>query len=662
MTRPPEWRKPRPALTQFGLLILVLLLATGLRFYALGAQSFWNDEGNTARLVERPIALILEGAAGDVHPPGYYLLLHVWRLATGESEVALRAYSALSGILTVAVAAATSRRLDRSSLAQGPGTWAAAWAAAGLVAIHPLAVYYSQEARMYAQLGLISALTLWTALVLVGQARKRNRWKARALSTVGLAACIATGLYTQYTYILVLLGLNFAFALYWVLWRPWRGPLLVRWVAAHVLGGLLFLPWAPIALRAGGWRPPDLGSPAAVAEMGQALLVGVTQPRASGTLPVLAVGFLAGAAVFNSLRASRRGAARFGIWAALGMLLAPPLLIAATGSYRPAYLKFLISGIAPAAVALTSFLHRPASLRTSPTTHPARTRWFQVAGLLLITGLLPGQLNALHHLYTNPAYARDDYRALATSIVELGRPGDAILLNAPNQWEVFTYYYRGSLPIYPAPYRPERHQAEDWVADIVAQHAGGRLFVLIWGDRESDPQQFIEGALAQQAYKAGDRWITSVRVALYGLHPLPMTAEATIDAGLGDSVLLQGYSPAVALWHPGDIVPLTLFWTTDATLLERYKVFVHLVDEAGTLVAQTDMEPHTGFRPTTTWEIGETIIDRYGVALPSDLTTGHYSLYVGMYGFAGERLRISVGGMLAGDSLPLHKIRVQAPQ
>jgi hypothetical protein len=69
-----------------------------------------------------------------------------------------------------------------------------------------------------------------------------------------------------------------------------------------------------------------------------------------------------------------------------------------------------------------------------------------------------------------------------------------------------------------------------------------------------------------------------------------------------------------------------------------------------------------GFRPTTTWESGETIIDRYGVALPSDLTTGNYSLHVGMYGFSGERLRISVGGMRAGDFLPLHQIRVQAPQ
>jgi predicted membrane-bound mannosyltransferase len=51
--------------------ILVLLLATGLRFYGLDAQSFWNDEGNSARLSERSIPLIIEGTASDIHPPLY---------------------------------------------------------------------------------------------------------------------------------------------------------------------------------------------------------------------------------------------------------------------------------------------------------------------------------------------------------------------------------------------------------------------------------------------------------------------------------------------------------------------------------------------------------------------------------------------------------------
>ncbi len=102
--------KPYPLLYQIVFLI-ILLLAAGLRFAKLDTQSFWNDEGNTARLVERPINLILSGAAGDVHPPGYYLLLRGWRVLTGETEFALRSYSALCGVITVALTAATAQHL-----------------------------------------------------------------------------------------------------------------------------------------------------------------------------------------------------------------------------------------------------------------------------------------------------------------------------------------------------------------------------------------------------------------------------------------------------------------------------------------------------------------------------------------------------------------------
>ncbi|HUV90334.1 MAG TPA: hypothetical protein VMY80_11825, partial [Anaerolineae bacterium] len=48
------------------LLLALLLLASFLRFYRLDAQSFWNDEGNSARIAERPVDLILEGAEGDI--------------------------------------------------------------------------------------------------------------------------------------------------------------------------------------------------------------------------------------------------------------------------------------------------------------------------------------------------------------------------------------------------------------------------------------------------------------------------------------------------------------------------------------------------------------------------------------------------------------------
>ncbi len=638
--------------------LVILLVATGLRFYRLDAQSFWNDEGNTARLVERPVALIIEGAAGDIHPPGYYLLLHVWRAFTGDSEFALRAFSTLCGVLTVAVTAA---------MAQSIGGRRTALASALLVAVHPLSIYYSQEARMYALLGLASALTLLCSLKLKAQSPKSGHEVSRVQnpqSTIQnlpllltpysllltpysllLALSIALGLYTQYAYIFVLVGLNLAFGIEWLLRRPWDWRALWQWIAAHALGGLVFLPWAPIALGASGWRPPDLDSARAVQEIARALLVGITLPAKVAPW-VLICGSL-----LLLLAMTVRAKSRFGAWAALGMALVLPTLLIVLGLYRPAYLKFMLASVAPLAAVLALPLRRATSRFGI-----ARNA---LAGLLLLA-LLWAQSTSLQHLYADPAYARDDYRGLAARIAAESRPGDAVLLNAPNQWEVFTYYYRGTLPVYPAPYRPDPAKAAQWVDGITADHA--RLFVLYWGDAESDPERLLESYLARNAYKAEDTWISVVRLALYGTAALPDAPAVPLDVQLGDSIALEGYALPQVTFAPGDVVPLTLFWRAETTPAERYKVFVHLVDAAGTLVAQTDSEPGGGFALTTLWPPGERLADRYGVLLPPGSAPGDYRLLVGMYSFSGERLPVTLDGQPAGDTLLLTALTVTSPR
>src|SRR5258708_16349878 len=94
-------RLPREQIFQL-LPLLIVLLAALLRFHMIDHQSLWNDEGNTLRLIERPLNELLINAAHDIHPPGYYLALKGWWTFTGEMEFALRAFSALAGMLTEA--------------------------------------------------------------------------------------------------------------------------------------------------------------------------------------------------------------------------------------------------------------------------------------------------------------------------------------------------------------------------------------------------------------------------------------------------------------------------------------------------------------------------------------------------------------------------------
>lgn len=99
--------------------LFVLLLATFTRFHLLEAQSFWNDEGNSARLSERSIPAILEGTASDIHPPLYYLALRGWRELLGETEFALRSLSAFAGVLVVAAVMALAAKEGREAGGKG---------------------------------------------------------------------------------------------------------------------------------------------------------------------------------------------------------------------------------------------------------------------------------------------------------------------------------------------------------------------------------------------------------------------------------------------------------------------------------------------------------------------------------------------------------------
>jgi len=681
------------------LVVLTLLLATALRFMALDAQSFWNDEGNTARLVERPVPLIIEGVAADIHPPGYYLLLHVWRAAAGESEFALRGFSVFCGILTVAVAAAVARRI---------GGWGTALGATLLAAVHPLAVYYSQEARMYALLGLASALTYLAAVELVlwleaftplspphldgkpplNSYRREGstilppmegaRGRKLIMHTLLLACCIALGLYTQYAYVFALAGLNLAFGLWWLSHRPWQWRAIVPWISAHILGGLAFAPWAPIAMGASDWRPPDLVTEQALQHMTRAMLTGITLPADKGQYVL----FLGGALALLGLLRLRR--ARFAGWAAVGMATLPPLVVAAMGVYRPAYIKLLMSTVVPVTVWLTlplGYFYPPQSLQTrgkadfSPHRRnvpsrqkPRRSRAGELEGgkwlsfllraiaVLLLIGLFVVQVTSLRHLYTDPAYARDDYRGIAACIRAEGRPGDGILLSAPNQWEVFTYYYKGPQPVYPAPYHPTPEEAATWVEEITRKHP--RLFVLYWGDAESDPQHLVETALAREAYKADDTWVGTVRWARYGSTPAPPISTAEVSATLGQRIMLESYALPSLTYAPGDVIPLALSWRAKEAPGEPLKVFVHMLN-AGQLVAQNDGEPLDGLYPTYQWEAGTQLVDRYGLWLPADIPPGNYSLTVGMYRYSGERLPISQDGEPVGDALHLATVQVR---
>jgi hypothetical protein len=74
----------------------------------------------------------------------------------------------------------------------------------------------------------------------------------------------------------------------------------------------------------------------------------------------------------------------------------------------------------------------------------------------------------------------------------------------------------------------------------------------------------------------------------------------------------------------------------------RYKVFLHLVDANGQLVAQRDSEPGGGLNLTSRWPPGETIIDNHGILIPSELPPGNYQLRIGLYDVVDPNARLPI--------------------
>jgi hypothetical protein len=95
---------------------------------------------------------------------------------------------------------------------------------------------------------------------------------------------------------------------------------------------------------------------------------------------------------------------------------------------------------------------------------------------------------------------------------------------------------------------------------------------------------------------------------------------------------LIGYTLDEATCHlPLATCHLPLLWRTDAVFPASYRIFVHLVDEAGQIIAQADGEPANWTRPTTGWMPGEYILDTHTLTLPAALPNGPLILRVGLY-------------------------------
>ncbi|HEX4564141.1 MAG TPA: glycosyltransferase family 39 protein [Solirubrobacteraceae bacterium] len=314
-------------------LAALVVLAAALRLPTLAQQSFWYDEAFSAvHVFHSSLSATLKAMVHTENsPPLWYLLGWVDVRVLGDGAFALRLPSALAGIATVPVVWAIGRELaGRSPI----GRRAAAIVAA-IVAVNPLFVWYSQEARVYSLFVFtISLATLCFVRALAGESvAGRSRIGPRG-RMAAFAASGSLALLTHYFSVFLLAPMAL-----WLLRDRARRRAGAGAVAVLALVGLALV---PLIVAQGGHGTQWIGRWALSSRLEaipQYYLTGASgAPLGHGIELLIALPILAGVALgAYALRGDAAARARQGALLALalaaGGVLAPLALALAGADY-----------------------------------------------------------------------------------------------------------------------------------------------------------------------------------------------------------------------------------------------------------------------------------------------------------------------------------------
>lgn len=240
----------------------------------------------------------------------------------------------------------------------------------------------------------------------------------------------------------------------------------------------------------------------------------------------------------------------------------------------------------------------------------------------------------------NPHYGTSEhgYRLVLQAICELAAPDDVVVTIAPAAYSIAMSWQprlcRVHHPIYGyAESSAEHPEAIMVFSQLLEQHR--QLWFITAGLPPNAPSNTVERWLADYAYKATDQWYNDYRLIGYATSAALNNASKQIleVAFLQNEQEILNLSTVHApkSVYPGQILPVELTYQLQHVPEHQLRWFVQLLGPDGIPVALLDSAPMHGYTMFLNLPIGQPLVERVGLLLPTELTPGTYRLIAGLY-------------------------------
>ncbi len=610
-------------------MVIVLLAFFAFWLWDLGYPSLSGDEAFVATFASKPLGEIFQRLNSDEpHPPIYYLLMHGWFRTVGvRPEFIVRFPSLLCGLLLLSLTYRLGRDLGLSSyLSLLPVL---------LIGFLPHVLVHIREARMYGPMLVSIALLMLAAL--------RFEKLPGRVGLLFASGAAALALLTHYFNVLFVVPIGI-----WGMFGLRKG-LRQRWIISQGVAWILFAIWLPLFGR-GFFNPASLTQgktwsltlPAweAFARIVKTAVFGYRDSADVGWL-ILGGVLLFGGAVLGAFYFSKpkRGLV-------LACITVPLLAYVLLGWFKPIFHpKYVLPWLLFAALALGGLV--------------ARRRWL---GGMAYLGLLVLMIVPMYRTVRRPydpylAMSRNEWlepvpRELGQTMQHLLGPTDVFGMGTPDVAHCYysQSYFDRDLGCELIPRYPNQPAAELGLqlAELLSQH--NVLWYLGFYNPSWDPEHVAQSTFAHQAVALGEENLAGRQLELYASPAIIQRDLFPIAATFGDTVELNG------VWlTAGRDLHLALGWKAlvNQPALDA-KVFVHLTNGEGQIIAQQDGIPVHWTRPFSTWQQNEELLDVYTLSIPGGLDVNQISLRIGLYHpDTGARIPVSVraGGRLPDDAV-----------